>query len=73
MANRIANVMKLLTHMDVDAAVLGAFGCGAFENDVQVVARAFKQCVSSGICCKEVVFAIYKGGENMKAFQAEFK
>lgn len=53
---------------DVDVLVLGAFGCGAFNNPPEMVADVFGELLrlrGYGRCFKQVVFAI-KGhdGEN---------
>ena len=56
-----------------DALVLGAFGCGAFMNDPEVVARAYREVLKEyGQYFKLVEFAVYcKGHEtvNYDAFR----
>ena len=56
-----------------EVVVLGAFGCGAFENNPEVVARASKEVVAKYAGCFEVIeFAIYcspRDEENYKIFK----
>ena len=43
-----------------EVVILGAFGCGAFENNPEVVASASKEVVSKYLDCFETIeFAIY--------------
>lgn len=39
---RIRNIMEVAIEHEVDVLILGAFGCGAFMNPPQVVAKAFR-------------------------------
>lgn len=52
-----------------DILVLGAFGCGAFRNDPQIVARAYKELLPEfeGMF-DEIVFAVYCTPDNTKNF-----
>ena len=58
----------------MDCLVLGAFGCGAFENDPNVVAHAYAAAIEAYRSRFEVIeFAIYCSdweAENYTAFKA---
>jgi uncharacterized protein (TIGR02452 family) len=45
---RVGKVLALAAHYQVDALVLGAWGCGLFQNDPQLVAAAFYEWLSPG-------------------------
>lgn len=55
--NRARHILSVAASKGVDAIVLGAFGCGAFQNDPAVVARAYKD-----------VLEQYKGYYNLIEF-----
>ena len=55
-----------------DILVLGAFGCGAFMNDPEVVSRAYKTALTEFPKAFDMVeFAIYSlpGGKNYDVFR----
>lgn len=57
---RITHVLTVAAHHEADVLVLGAFGCGAFYNDPELVAEAFKQALEGfENTFKRVEFAIY--------------
>ena len=70
---RAKHIMHVAAGNDADALVLGAFGCGAFMNDPEVVARAYREVLKEyGQYFKLVEFAVYcKGHEtvNYDAFR----
>ena len=57
---RAIHMLTVAASYDVDALVLGAFGCGAFANNPEVVARAYKIALAefSGMF-EKVEFAVY--------------
>lgn len=80
--SRIKNIFEVALENDIDVLVLGAFGCGAFKNPPDMVAKAFHQVIDeNNYACmfEKIVFAIKstamedKECPNIKAFQAEFR
>lgn len=63
MERRIRKIVKLAAYKKNNVLVLGAFGCGVFNNNPKEVARIFaKVLVNEGLkdYFKLVVFPIYK-------------
>lgn len=57
---RLSRIMDIAVAGGNEVVILGAFGCGAFENNPEVVARASKDVVAKYINCFETIeFAIY--------------
>lgn len=63
-------------HYGHRAVVLGAFGCGAFQNDPKVIAELYRS-----LLCRDgefggrfdiVLFAIIKSRDNLRAFGSHF-
>ena len=76
--SRIRNILEVAAANDVDRLVLGAFGCGAFNNPPHLVAEQFQSLLIKrgyGRFFKEVVFAIKGRKEpntNYEAFREVF-
>ena len=78
---RAKHIMHIAAAHSVDALILGAFGCGAFANDPNVVARAYKDALTDsrthyGSYFKLIEFAIYCRAhetENYDAFKRAFQ
>lgn len=73
-------VLRIAAAHRVDRLILGAWGCGVFQNDPQVVAKIFRDLLTSpGLCANlfaEVAFAVYDRSDNTatyKAFADQFK
>ena len=67
---RIKNILEVAIAYDVDVLVLGAFGCGAFNNTPEMVAGCFRYYLVDreyGCFFKKVVFAI-KHQENSQNY-----
>ncbi len=77
--DRIRNILEVAAANDVDILVLGAFGCGAFNNPPELVADVFHQLLIDmpyGKYFKKVLFAIKKNNEentNLVCFQDVFR
>ena len=57
---RIRHMLTVVAHHGAEIFITGAFGCGAFQNNPEIVAEAYKKILPEfdGFF-KEVVFAIY--------------
>ncbi len=66
MENRIDQVLYSAYIHNVDILILGAFGCGVFKNDPEVVARSFNELLQSKYknVFSRVVFAIPSGKQS---------
>ncbi len=76
--SRIKNIFEAARENNVDVIVLGAFGCGAFQNPPLIVAEAFKEVIfeeNYDKALEKIVFAIKPTGEycpNLHTFQKYF-
>lgn len=70
---RAIHMLTCAAAKGADILVLGAFGCGAFQNDPEVVARAYKTVLKEfPKVFKQVEFAIYRpasGSKNYDVFK----
>lgn len=57
--NRIEGIITTAGHEGVDCLVLGAWGCGAYHQDVGTVAKAFRKVLDRSNFFEKVIFAIY--------------
>ena len=73
--SRIRNILEVAAANDVDILILGAFGCGAFNNPPELVAGVFRHFLIDkgyGRFFRKTVFAIKKNNTqntNLLAFQ----
>lgn len=74
--SRAQHILNAAAANDVDVLILGAFGCGAFENDPNVVARAYYDALKEYANYFDVIeFAVYTNAfetKNFKAFDEVF-
>ena len=70
------HMLTVLAHHGVEIFITGAFGCGAFQNNPNVVAQAYKNILPDfDGYFKEIIFAIYftpREVENFDAFKKIF-
>lgn len=70
---RAKHILDVAKQNGVDILVLGAFGCGAFKNNPQIVARAYRDAIQDlGANFKEIEFAVYcrdRDAENYEVFK----
>ena len=57
---RIANIFKCAAHFGYDHLVLGAWGCGAFGNDPEVVAGLFYKAMIESIYDGKRIFELFR-------------
>lgn len=75
---RIKNIFEAAIDNGVEVIILGAFGCGAFKNPPEVVAKAFHEVIKENDYAsffKKIVFAIksnYSNNCNYETFDQEF-
>ena len=72
--NRITSIMQQANLHNVNALVLGAFGCGAFKNPPELVSKAFRQAIETNFhsAFERIVFAIKKSdNSNFSVFCRE--
>jgi len=71
---RAIHMLTVAAHKGADILVLGAFGCGAFENDPRVVARAYACALREfPRVFSKIEFAIYGAGYDKNDNYSAFK
>lgn len=74
---RAIHMLTVAAAKKVDILVLGAFGCGAFENNPEVVARAYKMALQEfPKVFEKVEFAVYcspNSDKNYEVFRSVFE
>ena len=76
--SRIRNILEISMSKEVDCLILGAFCCGAFHNDPNLMAKAFADLLvreQYGKYFDKVIFAIKRTGafcQNLCSFQEAF-
>jgi uncharacterized protein (TIGR02452 family) len=76
MRSRISAQLDTLIEQGIRHVVLGAFGCGAFQNPAESVAEIYREHISSRRAVFAVIaFAIYNAGygpDNFRPFSNVF-
>jgi uncharacterized protein (TIGR02452 family) len=75
MEERIEKVLAVMAGHGHDAAVLGAWGCGVFKNDPEVIAELFANALRSrfaGVFAKVVFAVLSSDGETIRPFEERF-
>lgn len=66
---RLRRILSIAAAKGNEAVILGAFGCGAFLNDPEVVAQASKTVVREfSLAFKKIEFAVYCGPSDQKNY-----
>lgn len=69
---RATHILDLAAYHRDETIILGAFGCGAFKNPPEIVAKAYKKAMELGkFFFKNIEFAVYCGKDdtNYKVFK----
>lgn len=56
---RIKNVFEAAVDNNVEVFIVGAFGCGAFENPPEVVSQAFREVIEEGHYRRRIPYIIF--------------
>jgi len=68
---RIRGVLECAARNHVDTLILGAFGCGVFENDPKMIARLFREVLlEPSFTFKHVEFALRDSSPGQECFTA---
>ncbi|MHA1274390.1 MAG: TIGR02452 family protein [Promethearchaeota archaeon] len=77
MMNRIDKILSIALINNVEALVLGAWGCGVFKNKPSDVAKYFHKFLGDkgkfSKTFKKIIFAVYDRSKNKKIFNAFYK
>ena len=67
---RARNILNVAVNNDIEYLVLGAFGCGAFKNKPEIVAKAYKDVLKDYMYFFGVIdFAIIGNNDNYEIFK----
>lgn len=75
MEDRIEKVLHVMAGHGHDAAVLGAWGCGVFKNDPELIAELFAKALRgrfAGAFAKVVFAVLSSDGETIRPFEERF-
>jgi uncharacterized protein (TIGR02452 family) len=72
--DRIFTVISFANYYRYDSLVLGAWGCGAFQNDIEFVAKTFHEAIKEYPYFDKIIFAILDSKEEkyIGPFKKEF-
>lgn len=71
---RAERILTIAAINGAEVVILGAFGCGAFKNDPQIVAQAYRNVIPKYVhCFKTIEFAVYCPPENDANYDAFVK
>jgi uncharacterized protein (TIGR02452 family) len=76
MADRVEKVLAVMAGHGHDAAVLGAWGCGVFKNDPEMIAELFAEALRgpfAGMFAKVVFAVLSSDGEAIRPFLERFE
>ena len=69
--SRANHIISVAVEQHIDILILGAFGCGAFKNNPEIVARAYREVLPNFMnSLQTVVFAIYCTERDLRNYTA---
>ena len=74
LTTRIKRIFEVAAENKNEVLILGAFGCGAFRNPPEIVARAFKKVMQDYLHCFDCFeFAVYHTEREIANYEAFLK
>ena len=71
---RIHRIFEIAVANDNEVLILGAFGCGAFRNPPELVAKVFKRAMQDYLCHFDTIeYAVYHTEREVANYEAFFK
>jgi len=71
LASRIRRIFEIAVNNENDVLILGAFGCGAFRNPPEVVAKVFRDAMQDFLCKFDVIeYAVYHTDRELTNYEA---
>jgi uncharacterized protein (TIGR02452 family) len=72
MLTRIDKMLALFSTHNVETLVLGAWGCGVFQNNPNDIARYFAHFLTGSgkyaACFRKIIFAVFDRSKNLENF-----
>jgi uncharacterized protein (TIGR02452 family) len=71
---RIRRIFEIAVTKENEVLILGAFGCGAFRNPPEIVARVFNKVMQDYLCYFDTIeYAVYHTSHEVANYEAFFK
>ena len=74
LAARIRRIIEIAVTNENEVLILGAFGCGAFRNPPEIVARVFNTVMQDYLCYFDTIeYAVYHTEREVANYEAFYK
>ena len=71
LTSRIQRIFEIAANNENDVLILGAFGCGAFRNPPEIVAKVFYEVMQEFLCCFDTIeYAVYHTERELANYEA---
>ena len=71
LTSRIQRIFEIAANNENDVLILGAFGCGAFRNPPEIVAKVFYDVMQEFLCCFDTIeYAVYHTERELANYEA---